>query len=250
LSLLGFLYCHAFSDDAVGLFVAGHLLTPGARAVFFDAVGTLICPEPPAAQVYAAVGRSFGSALSVTEIGKRFRDAFARQEAEDRATGLRTSEDRERRRWHDIVGQVLDDVTDPVACFEALFEHFARPDAWRLDADAAPLMTELAQRGQVLGMASNYDRRLRRVVAGMPELMPLHHLVISSEAGWRKPAPEFYAAVCRTAGLSPDQIVHVGDDVDNDYEAARAAGLRAVLFDPQARLADGRTVIRRLTDLL
>ena len=29
----------------------------GVRAVAFDAVGTLIYPEPPVAQVYAAVGR-------------------------------------------------------------------------------------------------------------------------------------------------------------------------------------------------
>lgn len=231
--------------------MAGQLLGPGLRAVFFDAVGTLICPEPPAAQVYAEVGRSFGSRFSVAEIDKRFRNAFARQEDEDRAAGLKTSEERERRRWHDIVGQVLDDVTEPGACFQALFEHFARPDAWQLNVDAPALLMELGRRGQVLGLASNYDRRLRRVLAGMPELAGVQHLVISSEVGWRKPAPEFYAAVCRAAGLPPEQILHVGDDVDNDYEAARTAGLQAVLFDPQGTGRGGdRTVIARLLDLL
>jgi putative hydrolase of the HAD superfamily len=163
---------------------------------------------------------------------------------------LRTSEEREWRRWQDIVGQVLDDVTDAGACFQALFEHFARPAGWRLNADAAALLMELGRRGHVLGVASNYDQRLRPVVAGMPELAVIHHLVISSEAGWRKPAAEFYAAVCQAAGLPPDQIVHVGDDVDNDYEAARAAGLQAVLFDPRAPIGDTRTVIRRLADFL
>jgi len=219
-------------------------------AVFFDAVGTVIYPEPSAAQVYADVGRAFGSGLSVAEIGRRFRSAFAAQEAEDRTAGWRTSEQRELRRWRDIVSQVLDEVRDQEACFAALFEHFARPESWRLDAEAPVLLAHLAQRGYVLGLASNYDRRLRRVVAGMPELACLPHLLISSEVGWRKPAPEFYAALCRVAGLPPERVVHVGDDCENDYRGASAAGLHAVLLDPKAEAADKRTVIRRLKDLL
>ena len=45
-------------------------------AVVFDAVGTLIEPAPPAAEVYAAVGRKYGSRLSVPEVAPRFRAAF------------------------------------------------------------------------------------------------------------------------------------------------------------------------------
>jgi putative hydrolase of the HAD superfamily len=78
-------------------------------------------------------------------------------------------------------------------------------------------------------MASNYDARLRSVAAGLPELRPLRHLVISSEVGWRKPAPEFFAALCERTGLAPGAILFVGDDPANDYDGATAAGLRAVL---------------------
>ena len=55
---------------------------PGA--VFFDAVGTLIHPDPPAPVVYAAVGRHYGSNLDVETITAHFRAAFRRQEAIDR----------------------------------------------------------------------------------------------------------------------------------------------------------------------
>jgi putative hydrolase of the HAD superfamily len=199
------------------------------RAVFFDAVGTLIHPEPPAPAVYVAVARSLGSRLTETEIAVRFRAAFAREEALDLANGLRTSEERERRRWRHIVAAVLPDVCDGERCFEELFAHFARPDAWRCDPQAAAVVAELERRGYVLGMASNYDSRLRAVAGGLPELRPLRHLVISSEVGWRKPAPEFFAALCQRTGLSPDEILLVGDDRVNDYEGATAAGLRAVL---------------------
>jgi putative hydrolase of the HAD superfamily len=205
------------------------MIPPNVCAVFFDAVGTLIYPDPPAAAVYAAVARSLGSRLTEAEIAARFHTAFAREEAFDRANGLRTSEERERRRWRHIVAEVLPEVCDGERCFAELFAHFARSDAWRCDPDAGAVLAELERRGYVLGMASNYDGRLRAVAAELPELRPLRHLVISSEVGWRKPAPEFFAEVCRRTGLTAAEILLVGDDRANDYEGATAAGLRAVL---------------------
>jgi putative hydrolase of the HAD superfamily len=205
------------------------MIPPDVRAVFFDAVGTLIHPEPSAAAVYAAMARSLGSRLTEAGISARFRTAFARQEALDRADGWRTSEERERRRWRQIVAEVLPDVCDGERCFRELFTHFGRPQAWRCDPEAAGVLAELDRRGYVLGMASNYDARLHAVAAGFPELRPLRHVVISSEVGWRKPAPEFFRAICARLGLAPAEVLYVGDDRANDYEGARAAGLRAVL---------------------
>jgi len=212
-------------------------MLPGVRAVFFDAVGTLLHPEPAAPVVYAAAAARHGSRLDAAVIGQRFRAAFRDEEETDRRNGWRTDEQREVRRWRQVVGRVLDDVHDPEGCFRELFQHFARPDAWRCDPDAA-VLRELAARGLVLGLASNYDERLRSVLAGKPELRHLEHVVISAEVGWRKPAAGFFAAVCAAAGMAPEQIVLVGDDLGNDYEGARAAGLRAVLFDPRGRHPD------------
>jgi putative hydrolase of the HAD superfamily len=226
------------------------MLPPGVRAVFFDAVGTLIDPDPPAPVVYAAAGRTHGSRLDVPEITNRFRAAFVREEGEDLRHGLRTSEEREARRWRRIVATVLDDVTDPEGCFAELFAHFARPEAWRCVAGAGPLLRELARRGYELGLASNYDSRLRPVAAGLHDLRPVRHLVISSEVGWRKPAGEFFAALCRVASLSPEQVALVGDDRVNDHEGARAAGLRPVFFDPRGRHPDLAPRLTRLGDLL
>ncbi|HEX5269257.1 MAG TPA: HAD-IA family hydrolase [Gemmataceae bacterium] len=211
------------------------MIPSDVRAVFFDAVGTLIHPDPPAAAVYAAVARSLGSRLTETEIAVRFRAAFAHEEGFDLANGLRTSEERERRRWRHIVAEVLHDVCDGERCFAELFAHFARPDAWRCDPHAAALLAELDRRGLVLGLASNYDARLRSVAAGLPELRPLRHMVISSEVGWRKPAPEFFAALGARTGLEPGAMLFVGDDPVNDYQGATAAGLRAVLIDRFAK---------------
>lgn len=215
--------------------MTGEPLLHGVRAVVFDAVGTVIHPRIRAPSVYAEVGRRFGSKRTAGEVAARFSAAFAREEAVDHANGLRTSEAREIERWQHIVAETLDDVADQESCFRELFQHFSRPEAWFCEADAAATLEALAHKGYSLGLASNYDRRLRSVVAGLAALRPLQHLGISSEMGWRKPAPQFFVALCRAFDLPPASILYVGDDPANDYDGARAAGLHALLFDPQAK---------------
>ena len=84
----------------------------GIRAVVFDAVGTLLTPEPSAAEVYAEVGRRFGSRLDLPAIRARFRAAFAQEDERDRAASWRTDPAREERRWRAIVAHTLPDVGD------------------------------------------------------------------------------------------------------------------------------------------
>ncbi|MGH6980639.1 MAG: HAD-IA family hydrolase, partial [Stellaceae bacterium] len=190
------------------------------RAVYFDAVGTLIHPEPAVAVIYAEAARRFGSRYEADEILKRFRVAFAAQEVIDSAARWVTDESRELRRWREIVGDVLDDVADPADCFEFLYGHFAKPQAWRCDDEAATLFESLSARGYRLGLASNYDHRLHVLMRGIEALQRLTHVAISSEVGFRKPAAEFFRYMCRQMGLDAAQIMYVGDDPINDYAGA------------------------------
>ncbi|HYV35216.1 MAG TPA: HAD-IA family hydrolase [Gemmataceae bacterium] len=208
------------------------------RAVVFDAVGTLLHPEPSAAIVYTEVGHLFGSGLDVATVRRLFREAFGRQEQIDRVAGWRTSETRELERWRAIVAEVLHDVADKEACFAALFEHFSQPSNWRCEAAAKGLFATLRQRGIEVAMASNFDRRLRSVAAGIEAMVDLQKFVISSEIGWRKPAPQFFAAVCSAVEAAPQNVLIVGDDLVNDYQGAMAAGCHAVLFAPDGNKPD------------
>jgi putative hydrolase of the HAD superfamily len=219
-------------------------------AVAFDAVGTLIHPDPSAATVYAAIGRRFGSRLRIKEIRSRFTAAFAEQERIDAQNGLATSEEREYRRWQDIVAHVLDDVTDPDRCFAELYAHFGRPDAWRVDDGAAEILARLQHAGYPVVLASNYDHRLRGVVAGLEALASIECLVISSEVGWRKPAPRFFGILTSTLALTARDVLYIGDDLVNDFEGARDARLHALLYDPRRRHSELKQYrLGRLGDL-
>ncbi|HEY8506026.1 MAG TPA: HAD-IA family hydrolase [Gemmataceae bacterium] len=224
---------------------------PEVKAVAFDAVGTLLFPDPPAGRVYAEAARRHGSPpLDPADIERRFRTAFAAEEARDREAGWRTDAARERRRWRAIVAASLPEVADPDACFDELFAHFARPGAWRTPPGTAEVLGDLARRGTKVIVASNYDARLRDVVRGLPALGAVGGLVISSEVGWRKPAPEFFRAVADRAGCAPGEVLFVGDDPENDFRAASQAGMRAVLYDPGGQHPSVAPRVRALTDLL
>jgi putative hydrolase of the HAD superfamily len=211
------------------------LFPPGRRpAVFFDAVGTLLYAHPPVLSVYASIGQRHGCRLSPGLLGSRFREAFRRQEQIDHQGKLKTSEEREWQRWHAIVAEVFA-LPNPEDCLRELWDHFARPGSWRLAENAGPILETLARRGHALGIASNFDARLRAIVAGFPSLHPIQHLVISSEVGWRKPAPSFFRTLSEKAGLPPERILLLGDDPINDREGARAAGMQVLLVDAQRR---------------
>lgn len=224
---------------------------PHTKAVFFDAVGTLLFPDPPAPAMYVAVARRHGLTLSPADVRERFIASYRAEEAADVETGWVTSEERERKRWHRIVTETLAGVSDPQSCYIHLFEHFATPEAWKLSPDAADVFAALLDRGFVLGLGSNYDDRLWSVLAGFPELEPLRdRVLISSAVGVRKPGLGFFRAVAQAAGCEVSEVLFVGDDLDNDYRGATAAGMPAVLLDPHGRYADVKERVTRLTDLI
>lgn len=199
------------------------------RKVFFDAVGTLLFPHPSPLEVYAAVGRDAGLHLPIEQLRARYQAAFRQEEERDRQQQWLTSEERERDRWRAIVAATLAGVPDVDACFERLWHHFAQPLAWQVPSEAEPLLITLHRLGYSLGLASNFDQRLFHVVQGQPALALLREaVIISSQVGFRKPSPRFFAA------LGPESL-YVGDDISNDYEGAKSAGLPAILFDPQDR---------------
>jgi putative hydrolase of the HAD superfamily len=220
----------------------------GVRAVFFDAVGTVLHPDPGAPVIYAEAAARYGLAADPGVILTRFREAFRLEEAADARAGWVTSEERELARWRAIVRATLPGAPDE--CFDELYYHFARSEAWRVPDDAPALFDYLTRRGLRLGLASNYDSRLESVLTGRPELTPLAEMVvISSRVGMRKPGAGFFERLTVLAGCRPDEVVLVGDDYENDYLGATAAGMRAVLLDPKGRHPDVPERVESLGEL-
>jgi putative hydrolase of the HAD superfamily len=221
------------------------------RAVFFDAVGTLLFPEPSAPVIYAEAAFRHGLSISTAAVRERFVAAYRREEDADAASGWVTNEARERDRWRRIVIDTLSGVADPEACYAHLFDHFAKPEAWRVAPDAEAVLAALRARGLLLGLGSNYDDRLWSVLAGFPELAPVRdRVLISSVVGMRKPGAGFFREAARAALCAVSEVLFVGDDLGNDYAGATAAGMPAVLLDPGGRHPEVAERITQLVELL
>ena len=200
------------------------------RCVVFDAVGTVIFAQPAVAEVYAAIGERHGSKRTQAEISRQFRAVFPRLLAEHNTRGVlpgQTSEEDESQFWRDVVTAIFDDVEQPRACFQELWDHFARPVAWRCFDDVGPTISSLTGRGCEIVIASNFDDRLHQVCDGLLELRNVARRVISSRVGFRKPSVRFFEATLEIVGYRADEVLMVGDDFQNDVTAARKAGLKA-----------------------
>jgi HAD superfamily hydrolase (TIGR01662 family) len=70
--------------------------------------------------------------------------------------------------------------------------------------------------------------------------------------GYRKPSPEFFAYILNDLGLSPEQVVMVGDAYEADVQGANTCGLRAIWFNertPEEHTNEKQRTIHELSAL-
>ena len=219
------------------------------KVVFFDAAGTLFDTRNPVGTTYAEVARKYGVDTSAAQINSAFRRVFHHSPGLAFGPGHPPDELRnlEKRWWRDLVAQSfkgLGTFTDFDAYFDDLFARFADPATWRIDAAALPTLLQLRARGLGLGMISNFDHRLYRILAGLGLAEEFQSITISSEAGYAKPAAEIFETALAKHGIAPEEALHVGDSEHLDIAGATRAGIAAVLIDPKAPtrlVVEGRT---------
>jgi putative hydrolase of the HAD superfamily len=209
------------------------------KAVFFDAAGTIFHTREPAGLSYARLARRFGVEAGEDAVVAAFHRAFHRAPGLAFGPGHAPAELRrmEREWWRALVVQTFAGIgrlNDFESYFDELFAFFADPANWTSDPAAPRLLEGLKARGIVLGVISNFDHRLYRVIEALGLARYFDSITISSEAGWAKPAPEIFRAALGRHGLTPAEAVHVGDSETHDVRGASAAGVGAVLIDPKS----------------
>src|SRR5437870_605526 len=162
------------------------------KVIFFDAAGTLFEPRDPIGATYAQVARNYGIETKAETIDAAFRRAFRRSPGLAFGPGHGADElrDLERRWWREVVAasfEGLGEFSDFDAYFEELFALFADPTTWRIDPETVPTLCRLHSQGLSLGMISNFDHRLYRILEGLGLSDQFQSITISSEAGYAKP---------------------------------------------------------------
>lgn len=205
---------------------------PPICAVAFDVGGTLIEPWPSVGHVYAEVARRFSAEPpDPARLNQRFAAAWrARSGRFDYSAAA----------WAEVVAETFaqSSLARDRRFFAALYEQFAQAEAWRVFDDVTPTLEWLRGRGFKLAVISNWDTRLRPLLARLRLDGWFDAIVVSAEVGVHKPAREIFTCAARRLGVPVASLLHVGDSAREDLAGARDAGLQALLLDRTRAGAD------------
>ena len=221
------------------------------RAVSFDAGFTLLHPDPPVEEIYLREfvrdGARGGEAEMRAALARTWKEIRERQHADryDGPTGERGfwALFVERARHHFDGGRLS------TGCFERLVGHFLEPGSWSIYPDVLPALDLLAARSFPLAIVSNWDSSLGPLLEAHALASRFSAILVSAVEKSGKPRPEIFLRAAERLGLSPAEIVHVGDSLEEDYDAARGAGFAGVLLDRAGRHPEAPERIASLAEL-
>lgn len=218
------------------------------KAIFFDALGTLFYLTRTVGHHYSLAGSEVGLTLDPRHADDAFYSAWKKMPPRAAIDGPRENDDKGW--WRELVDLVLAQVApalnqfDRDNFFEIVYEHFAEAGVWELYPEVPGVLEQLQPRFQ-LAVISNFDGRLRFILQHLGISKFFEHIFISSEIGADKPDPEIFRRALKLINLKPNEVVHVGDDPERDWEAASEAGLSIFRLDrPNNSLRDLVTMLK------
>jgi putative hydrolase of the HAD superfamily len=107
--------------------------------------------------------------------------------------------------------------------------------SWAAFPDAQPALEVAKGNGWRIGVLTNGATRQQNAKLAAIGLADFVDVVATSESlGFSKPAAEAYRLTCEALGVDPAETLMIGDNLELDVLAARAAGLSAEHLDRPA----------------
>jgi putative hydrolase of the HAD superfamily len=223
------------------------------RAISFDINGTLI-HSPRLGEVYARILGRHGIEVSPSTASATVRQAWQefscrRQPGRDLFTA---HPDGSRGFWFEFIDRVcLLLGSEPASRFAKaeLFQAFTGPEPWEIYQEVPEVLTDLRHKGLRLVVVSNWDDRLPILLERL-ELAGLFETIIySAGVGVEKPFGAIFERVLEELELPAQEVVHIGDRVQEDVEGARGVGMQALHLTRDGDQGDLRD-LRPLVDLV
>lgn len=224
------------------------------RAVFFDVGNTLLYASPSVSEVCRQVLAEAGHTrdLALIDSFMPLVDAYYEERyAEDDA--FWTDEERTSSVWvgmYSLLCRKLGIEDEAIDIAGRVYAEFGRADRWALYGDVAPTFVRLRERGLKVGIISNWDSRLTRLLEGLGVTELVDDVVSSADVGLHKPDPRIFALAAERIGVAPREAAHVGDHHYADYLGATSIGMTGILIDRHnLDIGYGVPPIRTLDDL-
>ncbi len=190
--------------------------------MWLDAAGTVLHPAESVATVYASFARRRGHDVTANVLKPRLVEAMGAHR------GLREADPTWRAYWQAVVDASIGASDEGL--LDALYEHYAKPEAWTVAPGTVAFIEQARAAGSKVAMISNWDTRLRPMLAAMGLLDAFDVVVVSGEEGVEKPAPAIFERTAGRLAVPPTRSLMVGDDPISDIEGARSVGAFVMRF--------------------
>ena len=215
------------------------------KVIFLDAVGTVFGVRGSVGEVYSAIAQEFGVEVPPEQLNNAFFQAFA---ASDPPVfpGVHPDEIPPCEfEWWRLIAQrtfqqveVLNQFTDFDDFFDVLYSHFATAEPWFIYPDVLPALEAWRRIGIQLGIVSNFDTRLELVLEALNLKEFFTSITISTQVGVAKPDPQIFVIALQKHHCDAEDAWHIGDSFRQDYQGAKAAGLRAILLERKGQMLE------------
>ena len=210
-------------------------------AVFFDVGETLVHPHPTFPDLFSRVLVREGHDVDPQTIRERIHvvsDRFAH--AAETNELWTTTPERSRAFWHDVYGIFFRELGISVTngLIDTVYAEFTDLANYALFEDVVPVLERLRNEGMRLGIISNFEEWLERLLEQLGVTAYFDVRVISGVEGMEKPDPRIFELAMSRAGVIAAGSVYVGDDPRMDVEPAAALGMLPVLIDRRERFPD------------
>jgi HAD superfamily hydrolase (TIGR01549 family) len=206
------------------------------KGIFFDWFNTLAHYDPPREEVYRSAFKEQGIELSFGQVYRGLLEGD-RQFFSLRAQGF-------------VKSKHLSEIEDVLTLYPLAICKVAgvsvSPDInvkilrqalknfnsqTVLYKDVLPLFSELKNKNYILGIITNADQAVIKLINGLGLGSFLNVIITSEGARAEKPDAAIFNAAYLQAGLKPDEMLYIGDQYNSDVLGAKQAGSQAILLD-------------------
>jgi len=202
------------------------------KAVFFDLGNTLVRTRIPEVTYQNAL-----SSLGIGRSAEAIREAIDRTEKEFRESGYRYRYGEVAYagywgRWIAAVLKHLGISKDQISAKEILTRWWDHADCSAYP-DTVVTLNRLKHTGVRVGLISTaYEEDINTILDKTCLEKRLFDIVVGANTIKKeKPHPDVFRHALSKLNVEANEVLFVGDDVDNDYRGARAVGMHALLIE-------------------
>ena len=228
-------------------------MTP--RLVTFDCAQTLVEVDWTLDGFAGACAADIGLSLS-PEAFKRYRAMYFERLPEFLQINLTRDVEAGQAFWDRLAEDWLEEYGQDRSLATSIREAADRlgfgPDStlFRLYDDVVECLDALEADGIRLAVVSNWDYSLHRVLRMFGVYDRFEAVLASLEEGVEKPDPRLFQICLDQLGVAPEDVVHVGDNPEDDGLGAQAAGIRPILIDRTGALPGAITSLAQLREAI